>query len=173
MKDLRRSLLTVCLVVVVGCSGRPPRPQQTVHQPRERVVASSDLVGSLTVEQIRKANAGGLAYPELTAGQQQAVSQIWSHYAERMQAIIAEGTPGRPAGAVEKVRIVMVGYAKAEGEYPWTVHVEFQEGQNRCMVGYPANALATAVKEAGKDMVAAGIAIPRSEAEEQGLLDEQ
>jgi len=158
MKGLRALSLGLCLVLDVGCSGKAPPARQPVEQPRMAATFSlPDFVSSLTPDQIRKANAAGLPFSELTLEQQRAVSAMWEQAGKSRKEMAAQaGTRDLPAaGPAEEVRIVMAGYSEtANGN---EVLLELRGGNFRYMPGYAPERVPAALKEAGKDLVAAGI----------------
>ncbi len=173
MKNLGICFLGLCLVVALGCSGikevpRPPVPQDV----RGPAFSVAEFARSLTVDQLRKANAGGLAFSELTPEQQQAVSAMWGHYAAILEQTRAEGLPGGPAGPVEEARLVLVGYAEAEGATT-TLDIEFRRGKGRASFGEAVKRVPAAIREAGVDLVAAGLAEPPGAEEAEAAAKDQ
>jgi len=116
----------------------------------------TDFVRSLTAEQIRKANAAGLPFAELTAEQQQAVSAMWEHTRQFYDEIRAKsGKADIPTpGPVGQVKVALVGYSEMPNANEVLIELR---GNVRHMMGCSLQPFPAALKEAGKDLVAAGV----------------
>ena len=174
MKGLQVILPAVALLAVAGCSastrthpGPPPIPPPEARA--APAVSADDLVKTLSVAQVRQANAEGLPFSELTADQQAIVNGMWTYYAARRPSHIAGGTLP-PAAPVDEVRVVLVGYSdpRDSKDLP-TVIVELRAGKQGCQSIVHPDPIPAAIREAGVDLVAAGMVVPYTEEEKRAI----
>jgi len=177
MNPLRMVLVALALLAVAGCHAtKPGRPQAHATPSRRVGVARAGplqagearlalilgLMNSLTVAQVRKANAEGVLFSELTPQQQAAVSRLWAEYAALCQTEVAAGT-ATPVGPVERVRITSVEYTERPlGGSGTRTLVELREGDACYGVSVHSDTVPPAIKEAGADLVAGGRRLPRT-----------
>ena len=184
MKRSRALVVALTLSFVAGCSAtRPVAPQTPPTPPRQRSITPArspeagpgalagvpGLVASLTVDQVRKANADGLPFSALAPEQQAAVRALWANYAANWQTQVAAGAVAA-IGPVDETRVVLVGYYEPSG--PWdlpTVDLEVRQGNHRCQVLAHPDPIPAPIKEAGTDMVAARMAVPPTEEERKAM----
>jgi len=189
MKVSRLVVLSLAVFGLAGCSAtRPvpptaPQPEPSPPQPALRAqpsgqaewteyAAALDLVKSLTLAQVRRANGEGLPFPELTAEQQQAVRTLWAGAAARQQARVEAGRipPTALLVPVGQVRVTQVGYVDPSWPLePPSVRVELRGGKHSYGTSVHADALSPAAKEGAVDLVAIGMVVPLTDEDRKAM----